>query len=97
MIPGYVVEAFQREFWASAQIGEAEDRSIESGLQAALAAWGATIEEKGHRPAMVPFPPERNRRVVRAWTPVGVAAGASAQHPSPAPVRNITDSMGSES
>jgi hypothetical protein len=43
-IPENVLGAFKREFWASAQIGEPEDRSIESGLQAALAECGATEE-----------------------------------------------------
>lgn len=67
-IPENVLGVFKREFWASAQIGEPEDRSIESGLQAALAEWGVTVEERGYRPEMVPFPPRpgtpiRQRRV----------------------------------
>jgi hypothetical protein len=70
-IPENVVGAFRREFWASAQIGEQEDRSIESGLQAALAEWGAT-EERGsvahaaHGWAV----PVLEGRLVTPWTPV---------------------------
>jgi hypothetical protein len=64
-IPENVLGAFKREFWASAQIGEPEVRSIESGMQAALAEWGATVEWA--RPAKAPACPSR---IVLPWTPV---------------------------